>query len=468
MRKIGRGSLALLLMAACVGAARSQPARAWRAPADASITGCLEGKAQAALMDDGSLLVACVARLPNSQYNNASVWRRAKNGAWSIAARPPTPTSRATTLRKLSGSAAVVTWWDYPPGPIQPLTRLQVWDAAAGAAAPFLIPGPADQPAAMAIPESWGSDGRAARLRRARAAEVAPAPGGPPWSIAGVIELVDKMGQPVGPALVMPDRAVIGDPSACVFPNGDRLVAFTSFQISGLPGSAAEIDAFAAIHRNGGGWEGPSALFHSSGVLPQATRALCAADGVARVIGAFGAPATFPYADLAGPDGWRPALRLNYEARAADDLSAVGDVQYARSGDGRAAIAWNDRQSTPAGVTGQPGHISIPRVQWIRPGDRFFSTDFAMPKYDPDAPEATAVNATAWDPKRERFVFVITGGPGPTPRRALAELSPTGGWSPAAALPGEFLDGWQLDFNAGGDGVLLGRRHGQLLISDWR
>ena len=461
-------ALAFLALVAGVGDSHAQPVRAWRAPVDASIAGCYEAKAQAALMDDGSLLVVCVANFSVSRYNNAPLWQRARDGAWRIAAQPPTRTSRATGLRKLAGDTALVTWSDFVPEAPYIRTTLQVWNSGAGAAPAFQIPSPPGEAGLDPLPDSWGLDERAVRIRTSRVGEVPIPPGSPATPLASVIELVDRAGQAIGPTLPIPGRAIRGVSAACQFPNGDRLIAITSFETKALPTPIPDIDVQAVFHRRGGGWEGPFSLFQVAGLLGQSSRAFCPANGIAKIVSGFGAPQKLYFADLAGGDGWRPVQQLNSDDSAADDKSSAAAVLYAQSNDGRAAVAWNDQQPSPAGFTGQPGHKSIPRVQWIDSGARYFTFDFKMPRYDPDSPEDTAVNAVAWDPKRERFIFVLTGGPGPSPRRALAELSPAGSWSAATALPGPFLRGWQLDFNAAGDGVLLGQRHGQLLISDWR
>ena len=457
--------VSLLLCAAWIGESGAQPAKAWGAPVDASIVGCYDAKAQATLMDDGSLLVVCVANFLTRQYNNAPLWQRGRDGAWRIAAQPPTRTSRALGVRKLSGNAALVTWAD----PISTAgllpSHFQVWTSGSGAAPAFRIPGPAEDPGAGPISTSWGLDERAVRIRSSRVGEVPVTPGVPATPLASVVELVDRAGQAVGPGLPLPGRYVRAQPaSACLFPNGDRLVAFTSVETKGATAPYLETDVQAAIHRKGGGWEGPFFLFANSGEPVIRTWSFCPADGVAKVIGMFAQPGKFYFTDLAGADGWRPMQQLNADGLAAEDMT----VLYAQSGSGRAALAWNDKQGAPAGLTGEPAHKSIPRVQWIDAGSRYFSTDFNTPKYNPDATEDAAINAVAWDPKRERFVFVLTGGAGPSPRRSLADLSPRGLWSVPTPLPGQFLRDWQLDFNASGDGVLLGQRHGQLLISDWR
>lgn len=464
-RRYGKPFEFFLCILLCVVASAEAAEKSWRAPVDATSLGCNGALAQGVLMDDGTLLLGCTNQEMDQNAINAPLWQRASNGEWSTAASPPTSGSKVVSITKLSGTVAMVTWFDYyNQGTLVSVDRLQFWTSGQGVGPAFQVPGPADQPRLNPLRGSWGLDDQGLRIRSSRAGEF-PLPSGATG--ISVIEQIDKVGQPVGPSLPLPARRVRGDAASCFFPNGDKLVAFLSGDAKGLypPDSPGEVQA--AILRKSGGWEGPVTLAGDFAKDFAGVKALCLSNGVARVLMSFGSPPRNHYVDLAGSDGWGPkqGLVVSGFPPPKGELDAV---MHARSPDGRAIVAWNFPQPSGDVLTGQPGHTSIPVIHWLQAGSKRLTADFSMPVYNPDAPADVGVRAVAWDPKRERFIFVLVGGPGPVPRRMFVDFSPGGSWSTATPLPEPMLSNWQLDFNGAGDGVLLANRHGQLLISEWR
>jgi hypothetical protein len=447
----------------CLLSAQPSP-RIWDAPVDASFARCYDAVAQAVVMDDGTILVACTQPSVVNMTNNAPLSERDFLGRWRVAARPPVSSSRATSLRKLSGTQAVVTWAEHPLPGRSAVLRFQVWTAGQGAAPAFAVPLPPEIPAAVFIAESYGRDDRLIRLRELQPPAVVPGPPVPPPPRQSIMEVVNRDGSVVSNLTTAPGN-VISDATACQFPNGDRLVVSRVAVITNPPAYPNTFEVHAAIHRATGTWDEPVRLFDLQTTGGQTPRVFCIADGIARVVASHSQLGPVVYADLAGIDGWQPTQDLN--SRTEMGSSSMTELQFARTPDGRAAFAWSDyRTGAGAGaITGAPGYQSIPRIQTLGRNERNFVGDFTMPNYDPDAFDDTAVRALAWDPRRERFVFVVIGGPAPAPKRMMVEFSPGSSWTTPIPLPKPMLESWQVDFNASGAGVLLARRHGQLLIS---
>jgi hypothetical protein len=437
----------------------------WQPPVDANVTGCYQGVARAALMDDGTLLVACTGQPSNLEARYAALWMRTPEGRWQVAAQSPTRGSRATDLRKLSGSQALVSWTDYIEPPAFPFLRLQTWSVGTGVAPAFSIPPPPGLINHLPpLAETWGADELIARARPARKEDL---PGAPDAAVgqAWTVEVVSRDGAVVATVPAPPNRFISAGLGGCVFPNGSRLLVFHSKLLSGAtsnePGKQAPI-LHAVVYQSAGGF-GPTQDVLRTLVPWSLPLVYCAADGVARVIGRTGVDVVFSYADLAGERGWQP--RQSLSSPGATVTPPAGEptpnsVLMARSGDGRALLSWTDTL----------GNSLIPRVHALAQGERHFTADFSMPGYDPDATDnSTALTALAWNPSRQRFMGVLLRYPtSPAARRMSVEFDPAGAWSDPIPLPPAMLEGWQIDFNSSGRGVLLGRRNGQLLISDWR